>query len=152
MQVLWKNHPTDKTKNGTREHIAREAATTAVTFGWCEIVRYASYVDRLSQEAPTGSDKHNVTPPTPTLGWGIDQKQDGAVVYIIEVRASGETVRYELGQETLAINNGCPQSVLEQAARFRGAPDAAAVGAAQLATAKQQADEYNEKSKFFRKW
>ena len=24
MHILWKNHPTDPTKNGTTEHVARE--------------------------------------------------------------------------------------------------------------------------------
>jgi len=36
MFILWKNHPTDNTKNGKKEHVARELGTVAVGYGQAE--------------------------------------------------------------------------------------------------------------------
>jgi hypothetical protein len=38
-RIKWLNHPSDKTKNGTVEHVAREFATVACGYGQAEPVR-----------------------------------------------------------------------------------------------------------------
>src|ERR1700729_3935264 len=74
-RIKWLDHPTDKTKNGTVEHVAREFATVACGYGQAEHVRDPrrgtnEYLEfRATEEAnrkpnPLDTCVANVWPPT----------------------------------------------------------------------------------------
>lgn len=51
MRIKWLSHPTEPTKNGTLEHVAREFAVIACGYKQAEVAPYKNYVERLSEES-----------------------------------------------------------------------------------------------------
>jgi hypothetical protein len=100
-RIKWLNHPSDKTKNGTIEHVAREFATVTIGYGHAEPVRDPirgtnEYLDmRKAEEANRKPGPHdvcvaNVWPPT----WEcitLPRTNKPCIVY----RAGSEVTRFE---------------------------------------------------------
>jgi hypothetical protein len=101
MQILWKNHPSDKTKNGTTEHVAREFAIVALGYQQAEAVPFPrrgapgwleAMAEREKDRKPGPHDVcvANVWPPT----WeviSLPRTNKPCIVY----RAGSEVTRFE---------------------------------------------------------
>jgi hypothetical protein len=49
-RITWTNHPTDKNKNGSVEHVKTTVADYAIAVGQAVAAPYKNYVDRLQSE------------------------------------------------------------------------------------------------------
>ena len=145
MKILWNNHPTDKTKNGTTEHVAQEFATVACGYGQasiCPIPRRGTneYLQmRAEEEANRKPGIYDVVPPvtnTISSGWtAIKLKLWGGVVVVKKV--GREELRFKvppvdcppnivaLYNELKGINDGANREEIERVKREQAANNAA---------------------------
>jgi len=145
MRIKWLNHPHAPNKNNTTEHVSRELAAVAIGYGQAVAAPYKNYVERLSEEARSGSSPHNVNPPQVAgIEWSCSGLPTNSTRIVIWRRQGGEVARIE--NEAQAVQAGCPEAVLKQ---FRDLTTAATGGInynelAQRETAQRKAAEAQE--------
>jgi len=124
MQILWKNHPSDPSQNGTSQHVAREFAVVAIGYGQAEVVAQprrgtnAYLAMRAEEEArrpanPMDTKVANVYPAT----WeviSLPRTNLPAVLF----RSGSEVTRWESleyydndGNAHDALPSSCPASI-----------------------------------------
>ncbi len=116
MHILWTNHPYDKSKNGTKEHVASAFGEVAVGYAQAERVPPTRYgttewlEERKAQSAAvTNPDAHDTAVPFVNgVRWEVGTSPYGTPVI---VRLSG----FEKGQsEYNVIPAECPANVRKQ--------------------------------------
>ncbi len=100
MFILWKNHPLDKTKNGTKEHVARSLAEVACGFGQAELCPRSNYgtaewaAERAALAAHAAVNPTDVNPTVAGVQWGVQDKSLSPFSRVMVLKRSGSTIEY----------------------------------------------------------
>jgi len=120
-------------KSGIVEHVNNTIGSTLIAAGLAEQIKYASYRERLSEEAASGSDPSNVVVTFyKEPQWGVAQLVRKLVII---KKHFYETYRFESEEQARAY--GCPESVLKNYRDIKALPGPDQAGAV-LAKAKQE--------------
>ena len=115
MKILWTNHPTQPTKNGTTEHVAREFAIVAVGYGQAEVVRFANAGERLK----AASEEFAQAQPSTRTDWSVNAGSSSGEVYILGrcTNPTCDIIRYHgpAGKFNTLSTHGIPSRVFDPA-------------------------------------
>jgi hypothetical protein len=115
MQILWKNHPFDKTKNGTKEHISESFADVAIGYGQAEYVKPAPHGSRewlmerlrISAAVTAPSEYDTPAPFAAKESWSVVTSHYGSPA--IQWRSGSESTLFGIGENFVPSN--CPADV-----------------------------------------
>ena len=117
MQILWTNHPSDKSLNGTKQHVAREFAIVVASYNQATICPRPNYgtkewiEERQAADAARGINKADTAIPFVVgVRWGL---QSHPLAGDVIVRESGSEISYYSDAVT-AEHFGCPKSLVAE--------------------------------------
>jgi len=147
MRIRWTSHPSDPSKNGTLEHVAREFAIVACGYKQAEPAPYKNYHERLSETASVGTDPSNVNPTVSGTEWGVIAAAESQFRQDTIIRRRGAEVLYYSGP-----TSEMPKSIIAKWEQLVNSPNQDAVNVAAVERAKAAQADYNERAKTFKKW
>jgi hypothetical protein len=117
MQILWTNHPSDKSLNGTKQHVAREFAIVVASYNQATICPRPNYgtkewiEERQAADAARGINKADTAIPFVVgVRWGLQEHSTAGTVI---VRETAHEIAY-YGDAATAAHYGCPKSLVAE--------------------------------------
>jgi len=154
MKIKWLQHPTKPQLNNTEQHVSREAASVAVDFGQAVLCpppkrgtnEYLQW--RREQSAMAVPQANDVSIPyIDPPQWEV-KESDGSNFSVCRIvkKHGFESTSF------LAPPLDCPPNIAKRFYELKGKTPQPALDAAQREAARQAQEEYNQRSKTFKRY
>ena len=132
MKIRWINHPSDKSKNGRTQHVAREVANVLVATEQAEIVPFKNFIERLDAHEAERA-KQQPLPGSPMFylepHWAFREKSDRTGFLLVKHHRS-DTTYFEMPPANSEPGyraawrrpEGIPDSIFDEWMRRNGEP------------------------------